>query len=442
MKRKRIEEYQNYLPRLFPDEYGTDKWCRSVTLQVCDGCNLACTYCYQINKHNNFMPFETAKGFIDTLLDSDASSPYVNTDNSPGIILDFIGGEPLLAIDLIAQISDYFYEQVITRQHPWARRFMFSICSNGVLYFDPKVQEYFKKHKGHLSFSVSIDGNKDLHDSCRVFPDGSGSYDIAIKAATHYRETYNHDIGTKMTLAPQNVMHTFAAVKNLIDIGYADIHLNCVYEKGWEIEHATILYQQLKQLADYLIYHELYDTIDVSIFEESLGCPMKEDDLQNWCGGTGKMIAVDYKGDIYPCLRYMESSLGDGVEPLIIGTVENGIMSEPKQREAVRCLECITRRTQSTDECFTCPIARGCAWCSAYNYQEFGTADHRATYICEMHKARVLANVYFWNKVYAKRGDNSAFKNNVPDEWSLAIITSEELDELKRLENETGTQKA
>lgn len=61
---------------------------------------------------------------------------------------------------------------------------MFSICSNGVLYRDEKVQAFLRKWANRLSFSVTIDGNKELHDSCRVFPDGSPSYDIAVDAAS------------------------------------------------------------------------------------------------------------------------------------------------------------------------------------------------------------------------------------------------------------------
>ena len=62
----------------------------------------------------------------------------------------------------------------------------------------------------------------------------------------------------------------------------------------------------------------------------------------------------------------------------------------------------ITRKSQSTEECFNCPIAAGCSWCSAYNYEQFGTPNKRATNICCMHKAASLANVYYWNKIYSK----------------------------------------
>ena len=33
----------------------------------------------------------------------------------------------------------------------------------------------------------------------------------------------------------------------------------------------------------------------------------------------------------------------------------------------------------------------------AYNYEKFGDINHRATFICPMHKASALINVYYWN---------------------------------------------
>ena len=98
------------------------------------------------------------------------------------------------------------------------------------------------------------------------------------------------------------------------------------------------------------------------------------------CGGNG-MISMDYKGDIYPCIRYMESSLGDDQEPMIVGNVDRGLVTTQKEKDFNNCLKCIDRRTQSTDECFDCPIVEGCSWCTAYNYQVFGTPDKRFIYV-------------------------------------------------------------
>ena len=112
------------------------------------------------------------------------------------------------------------------------------------------------------------------------------------------------------------------------------------------------------------------------------------------------MIAVDYKGDIYPCLRYMESSLGNNISPIIVGNVNSGIMVDEKCINCALCLKSVNRLTQSSEECINCSIARGCAWCQAYNYQDSGNFNHRATYICLMHQARALANCYYWNQYY------------------------------------------
>ena len=426
-------EYSELIARLFPSEELSTV---SITFQVTDACNLACKYCYQINKGNHSMSFDTAKTFIDMLLDNDITTQqYIDFSKKKAVILDFIGGEPLLEIDLIDQICDYFLEQVILRDHPWQYNYRFSFASNGVLYFDPRVQNFLKKHAGHISLSISIDGNKKLHDACRVFPDGSGSYDMAIKAVRHYVDELGGVMGSKMTLSPDNIQFTCEAIISLIQEGYVDILLNCVFEEGWTEEHATILYYQLKELANYLLNNNLQDKIYISMFEEFFFNPKSHDDIQNWCGGNGQMIAIDYKGDIFPCVRYMESSLGNEVPPIVIGNIKDGIMKDAKCKSCVEKLKSVNRQTKSTPECFDCRIANGCAWCQAYNYQASGgDFNKRATFICIMHQARALANSYYWNLKYHHNNEKKRMKIWLEDEKALKIIPKEELALLKLLQ--------
>ena len=110
------------------------------------------------------------------------------------------------------------------------------------------------------------------------------------------------------------------------------------------------------------------------------------------------MLAFDPDGDAYPCLRYMESSLNGERKPLRIGNSRSGIYQTREEKEIRKELSEITRRSQSTDECFNCPVAAGCSWCTAWNYQKFGTANKRDTASCWMHKARSVANYYYWSK--------------------------------------------
>ncbi len=392
-----------------------------------------CSYCYQHNKGHRVMSFETAKELVDRLFDGEEGFDKYVTKKSPGIILEFIGGEPFLQTDLIDKTVDYFRYKAIELDHPWATFYKLSICSNGTLYHTAEVQEFLKKHEEHLSFNITLDGNKQLHDSCRVFEDGSGSFDLAHSGIEDWRNT-GHYMGSKLTVAPGNIDYLDEALMFMMKEGYANIHANCVFEEGWTYDHAKVLYQKLKKTSQFLNDNDLTDKIYVAFFDEERHMPMSHEDNQNFCGGTGGMLAMDPDGNLYPCLRYMESSVGDNVPPFRIGNVYEGLLVKPEDLKKMNCMACITRRSQSTDECWDCPIAAGCSWCSAYNYEKFGTADHRATFICCMHKAESLANVFHWNTYYRKHNLPYRFKMWLPKEEALKIISEEEYEMLYQLQ--------
>lgn len=430
-------EFSDYLEKHFPEEtielgkHGA----KSVTIQVTDSCNLRCTYCYQTNKQQHFIKLEDAKRFMEYVLFS--NSEYCNSSQTAGMILEFIGGEPLLAIDIISDICDYTIRRMVEENHPWLYRTKISICSNGTLYFDEKVQKFIRRYTDMMSFAISIDGNKTLHDKCRIFPDGSGSYDLAIAARNHYKQTYHREANTKMTLAPANIQYTHEAVMSLIDNDYQDIMLNCVFEEGWTTEHAKVYYNELKKIADDCLKDEyIIHNVSISRFSEDKYGPQNPNDNQNACGGLGKMISVNYTGNIFPCIRYMESSLNNAAPEVIVGDLNTGIMGNDKYSEIVELMSSFGRRNQSNDECFYCPIASGCGWCSAYAYQYYGGFGKRTTFTCIMHKAEALANAYYWNKFYLQENINKVFLMHIPKEWALEIISEDEFDMIKDLEKQ------
>ena len=463
--------------------------------------SIAVHNCYQSHKNaEHRMTWDVAKRAVDMLLTGEnGMKDYIDPSYSPAIIIEFIGGEPFLEIDLMDKICDYFIRKAIEMQHPWAEWHMFSICSNGVLYFDDRVQRFLEKHKNKVSFSITIDGNKELHDSCRVFPDGRPSYDLAVAAAKDWMSR-GYYMGSKITIAPGNVMHVADAIKHMVDLGYTEINANCVYEEGWNYSHATVLYQQMKELSDYFLENNFNFEREFfcSLWEENFFKPKDPDDNENWCfragtmiltphgnvpietikvgdevitgngnvkhvenimthfaddpvliiasdispiwttsnhpfltrrengfiewvkakdlkmtdclklytttkeqhwvgicelhtddikgydvynmtvsddhtfvangivvhncGGIGEMLAIDYAGRFFPCIRYMEDSLAGQQEPYSIGDLEHGVCVQQCDKDKLACLQCITRRSQSTDECFYCPIAEGCSW--------------------------------------------------------------------------------
>lgn len=428
----KIISYQEYIAQLFPED---KRKVKTLTFQVTEDCCLKCTYCYQINKSSHYMTFDVAKIFLDKLFNNFYSN--LTHQNTKGFILDFIGGEPLMNIDLIQQICDYYFYKCSLTNDEWLLFTRINICSNGILYFNEKVQSFLEQYKAFLNFTISIDGNKYLHDSCRIDFNNQGSYDRAIKAVHHFRQHFpNNNLETKMTLSPSNIAYTYDAILNLINENYEFILCNCIFEEGWNIEHAQILYQELKKIADYLIDNNLYNKINIRLFNEENFQPMLPEDNNNWCGGTDEvMIAIDYQGNLFHCIRFMASSLNNEQVPYILGNIYDGFGSTPIEQERINQCESVTRKSQSTEECFNCPIARGCAWCSGYNYQKTGSVNKRVTYICIMHKATSLVNVYYWNKLYNKLNINKVFHRNLSNEDTLKIINKDELSLLNNLEN-------
>ena len=408
--------YGDELQALFGLDY-PGKETIEATLQVTEACSLSCIYCYQGNKSPKRMPLEIGKKFMDDLF-----TAYKDTHFA--VVIDFIGGEPLLEAKLIKELVEYWYYLCIMHKDevPWYKFIRFSICSNGTEWDKPEVQELMKRLGRTVSFTVSIDGNKELHDSARIHPDGRGSYDEAIHAATEYEKMNKIQLGSKMTIAPSNIIFMYPALKHYLDSGATIIHANPVYEDVWCDDDAKLYYQELKRVADYKL--EYYPNTYLSLFEEELFQPEDERELTTFCGGSGKMIACDPDGIYYPCLRYMPSSVGrDRDEYVTCGNIDNGV--DTTKLDTMKTT--ITRRSYSSDKCFYCPISKGCGNCSAYAWQVNGTVDSRTTFHCKLHIARALANVYYWNKLYKKFNIDKVFYNNVPEDWALDIISKEEL---------------
>lgn len=425
------ESYHDFLYRLYSND-NKNYNIRNVTFQVTDDCCCNCSYCYQQNKSHNFMTKEVGKSIVDLLfqLNQNIDMSYPINYNTIGIILDFIGGEPLMNVATMDAICSYFLETCLKLNHIWTNKWRASLISNGTYYFTPEVQSFLNKFKHFIHFDITLDGPKEIHDKCRKYHDGTGNFDDAYAAFKDCQKQFGTNT-TKVTIAPENLLNLNIILDFFINEGINNIYANPIYEHNWTIEEAQIYYQELKKMADTLLK---YPNIHCSLFqEEQLGKPLSPDTLETWCGGTGKMLAFDTFGNAFPCLRYMESSLNHQQPPLQIGDYKSGIFNTITSQQILKELISVNRLTQSSKECFNCPIAAGCSYCSAWNYQINGTVNSRCTYICNMHKARVLANVYYWNLYYLKNNINKKFLLYLSKEEALKIISEDEYNKLLNL---------
>lgn len=370
---------------------------KSITFIVTKDCQLACKYCYLVGKNvKERMPWKVAKDAIDYILDRENEPGFTNES----VVWDFIGGEPFLEIDLIDKICDYIKTELFRRNHHWFNSYRFSFSTNGINYDSEKVQQFIAKNREHLSIGITIDGTARKHDLNRVYKNTErGSYNDVVRNIPLWLKQFPQ-AGTKVTISSADIPYIKESVIHLFRLGIRQVNINCVFEDVWHDGDDILFEEQLIQLADEIIEKDYYSEYNCSFFVERIGKPLDcELQNQNWCG-AGKMLAVDAAGNFYPCTRFAQYSLRDK-EAWIIGNIRDGI-DENKLRPFLTLDRC----TQSMPECVNCEVADGCAWCQGENFDaaQTHTVFERATAICKMHKARVRANNYFWNKLYRKIG--------------------------------------
>ena len=366
---------------------------KNITFIVTKDCQLACKYCYLVGKNEKErMSWPVAQKAIDYILDHE---DYMREES---VVWDFIGGEPFLEIDLIDKICDYIKTEMFRRNHHWFNSFRFSFSTNGINYDSEKVQNYIKKNREHLSIGITIDGTEVKHDLNRIYKGtGKGSYQSVVRNIPLWLEQFP-GAGTKVTISSPDIPYIKESVLHLYSLGIHEVNINCVFEDVWKEDDDKLFEDQLMQLADAIIDGGYYSDYACSFFSENMGKPLDcVLQNQNWCG-AGRMLAVDAEGNFYPCTRFAQYSLRNK-KAWIIGNINDGI-----NQNKLRPFLVLDRCTQSTQECIDCEVSEGCAWCQGENYDAADTATiyQRSTPICKMHKARVRANNYYWNKLYRK----------------------------------------
>jgi len=150
-------------------------------------CNLACRYCFEgVRKGKHYLSDEVAARFVDFVKTRD----YTNKDE---IKIAFYGGEPLLSVDRIADIS----ERVKTFAEGRGMRYIFSLVTNGVLLIPQTVKRL--QPLGLRSAKVTLDGPKEVHDAFRPFKGGAGSFDTILRNVDKVADRIRIQIGGNFT---------------------------------------------------------------------------------------------------------------------------------------------------------------------------------------------------------------------------------------------------
>lgn len=356
---------------------------RLFTFVVTEDCQLRCKYCYLIGKNRNGrMSADIAHKAVDYIL----SEEHFN--DASNIIVDFIGGEPLMEIDLLEDVISYFNLVLKKKRHPWQDHLKIRITSNGLLYHQEKVQQFISRHKENLEISISIDGIPQKHDMNRIFSNGNGSYDAVVENVKLWISQFPN-AGTKMTISHNDLLFVKDSLVHLIGLGLTIIDVNPVLEAVWQKGDDVVLEEQLVEIADYIIENGYSDKVYLSCFDEDLGSPVRRECLLSPCGSNP--IAIDAQGKIYSCIRYKQYSLREKKER-VIGDIDKGI-----NWNLLRPYQTFDSVSAFPIECQSCEVGSLCKWCPAESYDssDTDTIYQRSTASCAIYKAIVRANNYY-----------------------------------------------
>ena len=252
---------------------GTKPWkegvSKSVTFIVTKDCQLACKYCYLVGKNNQErMSFETAKKAVDYILDNEQMF------EEESVVWDFIGGEPLIEVELIDRISDYIKLKMYEMNHHWFDAYRFNLTTNGINYNSKAVQKYVEKNHDHLNIVITIDGTEKKHNINRIYKDGRGSYKDVVKNIPLWLSQFPQT-STKVTISSADIPYIKESVMHLYKLGIKEVNINCVFEDVWNDGDDVLFEQQLIELADWIIENDYYLEYNCSFYDwEHLGKPL------------------------------------------------------------------------------------------------------------------------------------------------------------------------
>lgn len=391
----------------------------SATICTTFDCNLRCKYCYEENKRSIKISKDTVHKFIDRILeDPDPIGAKGTKDEwipKSGLILDFIGGDSFMTVDIMDDALTYFMYKATLMNHPYARRWRSSISTNGTLFGDPKVQAFVRKWRLNLSIGISIDGCPEVHDLNRVYTiktkEGKdiGTMSTIMKWFPWLRENVPEaTVSTKSTCNKSSIPYLYKSLKFIHDpypkgLGIYNIFQNFIMEDtGCEEKDYVLLDEEYRKCKKYLWKHrrEMY----WSMFDKN-GLNRRSDNLAEyedgldagWCG-SGAMPSLGMDGRIYPCFRWlphtMQVDINDSAS-MCVGNVDEGIT----HKENFRKVKEATQRSISSQHCLECEHSQGCAYCIGGCYAEFKEFK-RTEHICYITKLRLKWSRMYWDDIY------------------------------------------
>lgn len=261
------------------EEYERSSGEYTITINPTLACNMSCWYCYESHKNMPAMSADVKQSvllLIDKLL-ADNKLKKLN--------LSFFGGEPLLYFDkVVVDIVNHAKMQC----KAFDAKLSIHFTTNAYLLTDSVL----KQLEGlDVSFQITIDGGKQVHDSVRKTKGGEPTY---ARIVEHIHQTLSHGfpVGVRFNYTAKSIPSFIDVVKDFSHLQQEQKQLvNFTFQRVWQDNEGDA--SQVEQQVEH---------IERAFEQAGLFVNNAKSYIVPYCYADGVNTAVvNYNGDLFKC---------------------------------------------------------------------------------------------------------------------------------------------
>ena len=349
-------------------------------------CNLACKYCYYLEKNNLYQ--NSHRHLMSDEILEQFTREYIEAQTMPQVLFTWHGGEPLMrSID--------FYKKALALQKKYAHGKQIDnvIQTNGTLLTDEWC-EFFAQN--HWLVGISIDGPQEYHDHYRVTPAGKPSWEKVMQGISLLKK-HRVEWNAMAVVNAYNAEHPLEFYHFFRDNGCQYLQFTPIVERLTEHEDgrtlASLADDREIPLADASVTPQQWGNFLCTIFDDwvrhDVGKTFVEIfdcTLANWmgvlpgicayskeCGHAGVM---EHNGDVYSCDHFVfpEYKLGNIREQSLID-----MLYGEKQQAFSRL-----KHTSLPRQCKECDMEFAChGECPKNRFEKDKYGEPGLNYLCQ-----------------------------------------------------------
>lgn len=349
-------------------------------------CNLACKYCYYLEKNNLYQ--NSHRHLMSDEMLEQFTREYIEAQTMPQVLFTWHGGEPLMrSID--------FYKKALALQKKYAHGKQIDnvIQTNGTLLTDEWC-EFFAQN--HWLVGISVDGPQEYHDHYRVTPAGKPSWEKVMQGINLLKK-HRVEWNAMAVVNAYNAEHPLEFYHFFRDNGCQYLQFTPIVERLTEHEDgrtlASLADDREIPLADASVTPQQWGNFLCTIFDDwvrhDVGKTFVEIfdcTLANWmgvlpgicayskeCGHAGVM---EHNGDVYSCDHFVfpEYKLGNIREQSLID-----MLYGEKQQAFSRL-----KHTSLPRQCKECDMEFAChGECPKNRFEKDKYGEPGLNYLCQ-----------------------------------------------------------